>query len=152
QIDDDIASRLGAANENVAVGGLFEWLRSVDDHPRNQAALTAVTNTGAARPTDRDVARLGQLQNALIGRRLPMCGDATARERYQRTGVGVVLRQMRCSRRCVDDTGSHGLAAVEQLDVNLLGRHAQGYERVFHLCHEASRPAEVDIRLSWEAD
>jgi hypothetical protein len=33
----------------------IEWLRSVDDRPRNQTALTAVTNTGPARPTDRDV-------------------------------------------------------------------------------------------------
>jgi hypothetical protein len=61
QINDDVANRLRAANEKVAVGGLFEWLRSVDDRPDNQTAFTVVTNTGAARPPDRNVARLGQL-------------------------------------------------------------------------------------------
>jgi hypothetical protein len=58
---------LGTANEKVAVGGLVEWLWFIGDRPRNQTALTVVTNTGPARPADRDVARFGQLQNALIG-------------------------------------------------------------------------------------
>ena len=35
QIDDDVAVRLRAANENVPVGRFVERLRSVDDHPRN---------------------------------------------------------------------------------------------------------------------
>src|SRR5947209_11698120 len=59
---------------------------------------------------------------------------------------------MRSSRRCADDTRGHRLAAVEDFDVNPLRRHAQACEGHFHLCHEASRPAEVDIRLSWDAD
>jgi hypothetical protein len=33
QIDDDVADRLRAANKKVAVSGLLEWLRSVDDRP-----------------------------------------------------------------------------------------------------------------------
>ena len=81
-----------------------------------------------------------------------MRGDATARERYQRTAVGVVFGQMRSSYRCTDDTRGHRLTAVEDFDVNLLRLHAQLCERLFHLRHEASRPAEVDIRLSWDAD
>jgi hypothetical protein len=67
QINDEVTNRLRAANEKVAVGGIFEWLRSVDHRSRNQTALAVVTNTGPARPTDRDVARLGQFQNALVG-------------------------------------------------------------------------------------
>src|SRR5204862_6376264 len=102
----------------VAIRGLIERLRSVDDLPRNQTALTAMTNTGPARPTNWDVARLGQLQNALVGRGLPVRGDATARERYQRTGVGVVLGQMGSSGRCVDDARSHRLSTLEDFDVN----------------------------------
>jgi len=35
QIDDDVAVRLRAANENVPVGRFVERLRSVDDRPRN---------------------------------------------------------------------------------------------------------------------
>src|SRR5690348_15131164 len=79
QIDDDVDGRLRAADEEVAVGRFFEWLRSIGDRSRNQAALTVVADAGPASPADRDVARLGQLQNALVGR-LPMRGDAAARE------------------------------------------------------------------------
>src|SRR5262249_49469952 len=97
-------------------------------------------------------ARLGQLQDALVRRRIPMCGDATTRESYQGTGVSVVVGSMRSSRRCVNDTRRDRLAAIEDFDVNPLRRHAQSHEHFFHVCHKASRPAEIDIRLSWEAD
>ena len=105
--DDDVTSRLRATNKKVAVGGLLEWLRSIGDHAGNQTALTVVTHPGPARPTDRDVARLGQLQDALVGRRLPVCSNATAREKDHRTSVGVLVGQMRNSRRCADDTRRH---------------------------------------------
>src|SRR5882724_7646177 len=59
---------------------------------------------------------------------------------------------MRGSRRCADDTRGHRLAAVEHFDLNPLRLHTQGCERLFHLGHEASRPAEVHIRVSWDAD
>src|SRR5262245_27060271 len=59
---------------------------------------------------------------------------------------------MRSSRSCADDTRGHRLATVEDFDVNPLGRHTEGCERLFHFCHEASRPAEVDIRFQWYAD
>src|SRR4029077_18546058 len=78
--------------------------------------------------------------------------DATSGKRYQRTGVGVVHRRMWSSRRCADDTRSHRLAAIEDLDMNPLRRHVYGCERLLHVYHEASRPAEVDIRLAWDAD
>src|SRR6266481_9488415 len=58
---------------------------------------------------------------------------------------------MRRSRRCADDTRGHRLAAVEDFDVNPLRSNAQRCERLFHICHEAIRTAEVDIRLSWNA-
>src|SRR5262245_47105545 len=59
---------------------------------------------------------------------------------------------MRSSRRCADDTGCYRLAAAEDFDVNPLRRHAQSGHRFFHVRHKASRPAEIDIRLPWEAD
>src|SRR4029077_2274597 len=133
-------------------GRLVEWLRSVDDRPRNQPALTAVTNTGPARPTDRNVARLSQLQDALVGRRLPACSDATARKRYQWTGFRVVLGQVRRSRRYADDTGSHRFAAVEDFDVNPLRSHAQGRECFFHIGHKRIGDEEIKIRLWRDAD
>src|SRR5467141_3629908 len=58
---------------------------------------------------------------------------------------------MRNSRRCADDAWSHRLAAVEDFDVNPLRSNAQRCERLFHVCHEAIRPAEIDIRFSWNA-
>ena len=61
QIDDEVAARMRATNENIALGRLVEWLGSVDDLPRNQTTLTVMTNTGPTRPTNRNVARLGQL-------------------------------------------------------------------------------------------
>src|SRR4029077_18537878 len=59
---------------------------------------------------------------------------------------------MRRSRRCADDTRGHRLAAVADFGMNPLRRHAEGCERLFHVCHEACRAAEVGIRLSREAD
>src|SRR4029077_13039485 len=59
---------------------------------------------------------------------------------------------MRRSRRCAHNTWSHRLTAVEKFDVNPVWRHALSCERLFHVCHEASRAAEIDIRFSWEAD
>src|SRR4051812_21501787 len=66
QIEHDIAARLRAANEHVALGGLVQRLRSVDDRAGDQPALAVVANAASARPTHRDVARLGQFQDALI--------------------------------------------------------------------------------------
>jgi hypothetical protein len=59
QIDDDVAGRLGAADQDVADGGAVERFRSVEDGSRDEAALAAVTDAGAAGPADRDVARFG---------------------------------------------------------------------------------------------
>src|SRR5262245_35312263 len=128
QVDNDVLNGLRATHEKVALGGFVEWLGSVDDRSRNQSAFPAVTDHGPARPTDRDVAGLGQLQKALVGRGVPVRGDATARERYQRTGagvgVGVVFGKVRGSRASADDAGGHRLAAVEDFDMNPLRRHA----------------------------
>src|SRR5215471_8731764 len=59
---------------------------------------------------------------------------------------------MRRSCHCADHSRSHRLAAVEEFDVNALRRDAEGYERVFHVCHESSRTTEVHVGLLREAD
>src|SRR5262245_35683875 len=79
QIDNDVAQRLRAANEKITASGLVERIGVVGDRSRDQATLAVVTNTRPARPADGDVARLGQLQDALVGG-LPVCGDAAACE------------------------------------------------------------------------
>ena len=59
---------------------------------------------------------------------------------------------MRSSRHGADDTRGHGLAAVEDLDVNALRRHTQGRERLSHVRHESGWPTKVDIRISWQSE
>src|SRR6476659_6536251 len=113
QINHDVARWLRAADEQVAIRRLVERLGSVDDRARNQAALTVMTNTGPARPANRDVACLSELQNTLVGRCLPVCGDAAARERYERTGVGLVGGKMRSPPRGAHDTGRHRFTSIE---------------------------------------
>ena len=48
QINGDVAKRLRAAKENVALGRLVEWLRSIDNLTGNQAGLTVVTDSSPA--------------------------------------------------------------------------------------------------------
>src|SRR5215469_6549003 len=117
QVDDDVSNRSRTANEQVAVCGPVERFRLIGDRARNQTALAVMADTGPARPADRDGTRLGQLQNALVGCRVPVCSDAAARERHQRTGFGVVLGRMWSPRGCADDTGSQRLAATEDLEI-----------------------------------
>jgi TMEM175 potassium channel family protein len=91
QNDDDVANRLCAAHEEIAVGGLVERLRSVHHRSRHQPALTVVTHTGAARPADRNVARFGQLQDAVVGRRLSQ-GHGCQRSGRGSCGDGLLAR------------------------------------------------------------
>src|SRR3984957_17209453 len=56
------------------------------------------------------------------------------------------------SRRRADDAGSHRLAAVEDFKMNPLPRHTPGRERLFHVGHEATRPAQIDVRFSRKAN
>ena len=51
QIDNGIANRLRAANQKIVFSGLVERLWSVGHRSRDQTALTALTDTGPARPT-----------------------------------------------------------------------------------------------------
>src|SRR5262245_37529254 len=110
-----------------------------------------MTHTGPARPTHWDVARLGQFQDALIRRPLPVRGDTAPGERDHRAGVCVVLGRMRNSGCSANDTRGHRLAPVKDLDMNPFRRYAEGRKGRSHVSHEASRPAKVDLRLSWNA-
>src|SRR4051812_35534388 len=139
QIYDDVASRLGATNEDVALNRLVERLRPVRDAPRDQTAFTAMTHARPARPADWNVTRLGQLQNARVDRGVPMGGNAAARKGHQRPALRVALGQMRISLRRADHTRAHRLAAVEDLDADPPQRDAVGCKFRLHLCHEASR-------------
>jgi hypothetical protein len=48
QIDDDVAARSRAADEEISIGPLVERLGSVDDLSKDQAALATMTDTSPA--------------------------------------------------------------------------------------------------------
>src|SRR5471030_1936845 len=147
-VDYHVTPRRGAADQGVSLKRRVEWIRLVRDGPGDQSALAFVTYTGAAGPADPNVTGLGQLQNAPVCRRIPACGDATARKRYQRTLVRLVFGRMRSACRAADDARIQGLAPIEDFGVNLLRRHTQVRKRLFHVRHEAWWSAEIDVRLS----
>ncbi len=111
-----------------------------------------MANAGSARPPDRHVARLGELEEAAVRRRLPVRSDAAARERHQRADLGVVLRPVWRPRRRAHHARSHRFAAVEDLDVNLRRRNSESAESLLHLRQEAGRTAQVDFGLSRKPD
>src|SRR6185436_19353661 len=81
-----------------------------------------------------------------------MYRNATAGERDQWTGVGIVREAVRHSLRGADNTRGHGLAAVEDLDMNPLWRDAKPRKCFLHVHHEGIWPAEIDIRLWRKTD
>ena len=54
--------------------------------------------------------------------------------------------------RRADDARGPRLAAIEDFSMNPFRRHIQTGERLFHVCHEARRPADVNICLLRDAD
>ena len=102
-----------------------ERVRVVVDRSRDQAALAGVADAGPARPADRDVAGLGQLQQALVRRgssgRRSRCARRTPADRCRRRGRADAAAR----RRRADDTRGQRRAAGEELHVNPGRRHAE---------------------------
>ena len=59
QIESNVTSGLAAADQQIARGRRLDWVRPVDDGAGNQPRLAVTTNSGAARPARRHIARLG---------------------------------------------------------------------------------------------
>src|SRR5579871_2513992 len=59
---------------------------------------------------------------------------------------------MRIARRCPDDTRTHRLASIEDLDVNLFRRDAIARKCRFHICHKGSWSTKVNVRCLRDAD
>src|SRR5215472_11196502 len=100
------------------------WTEQLEPGGVSWTTRKSVTNTGPARPTDRDVARLGELQNALVIGSAPVCSDTAARERDQGAGIGVVFGRMGSSFCRAGHTRGHRFAPVENLNVNSPRFHA----------------------------
>ena len=87
QVNNDLVPRLGAADQQIAVGRGFERFRLVTDGASNQPAFAAMTDPCPARPPHGNIAGLGQFEQALV-RRIPMNDEATASERDLRPRAG----------------------------------------------------------------
>ena len=79
EIDNDVALRLGAADQHIAGRRWIDWVGPVFNCPGHESGFTSVTDSRAARPPRRDIARLGKLKQTLK-RRAPGDIQATARE------------------------------------------------------------------------
>src|SRR5712691_2138081 len=65
QIDTDVVAGPGTADQHVAVRRRIDRIGPIADCAEHKSGLTSVTDPGAARPSHRYVARLGQLEQAL---------------------------------------------------------------------------------------
>jgi hypothetical protein len=59
KIKSNVTLGLAAADQQIARGRRLDWVRLVDDGAGNQPCLAVMTNSGAARPAHRHIARLG---------------------------------------------------------------------------------------------
>src|SRR3954447_7941386 len=66
QVEDDVAPRLGAADEHTPVGGWLHRVGAVTDTAGDERRLTCLADAGAARPPDRYVARLSEFEQAAV--------------------------------------------------------------------------------------
>ena len=113
QVKHDLIPRLGAANQQVAVGRSFEWLWLVADEARNQPAFAGMADPRPARPPHRNIAGLGEFEQALE-RWIPGNDEATASERDQRPRAGSPVRQVRWEARCVHHARCAGCTRAER--------------------------------------
>ena len=151
QVKHDLIARLGAANQQGAVGRSFEWLWLVADGAGNQSALAAMTDPRPARPPDRNIAGLGEFEQALQ-RRIPVDNEAAASERDQRSYAGRSSRQVRRPTRCVHHTGCAGWSRPEDLCVHPLRADASGSQPAGQVSQERGWAAQIEVRLARYAD
>ena len=101
-----------------------------------------------ARPPDRHVAGLGQLEQVLVRRRIPADPDPAARERDERTGARHAGWRVRRARRGGDDAGGQRFATAEALGVDPGSGDAPRGEAGGDLAHEARRAAQVEVAVA----
>src|ERR1700735_1649922 len=83
KIEHDLVVGLGAADEHAAVLRGLERVGPVADLAAHQPGDAGMADAGPAAPPDRDVARLGELEEAGEGR-IPPNGQVAAAERDPR--------------------------------------------------------------------
>src|SRR6266568_4403963 len=152
EVEDDVAIRLRAADEEVAFGGRVDWVGHVRDRSRDEAALARVTDPGPARPPDGHIARFCQLEQALVGRGVPTRCDAAAGEGDERAPAGLADRGMGWPRQGRDQTGRARFTSGEDLRVDPIRGDAPRAEPRRQLAHEGRGPAKVVVRVPRDAE
>ena len=120
EIDDDVACWLGAADQHIAIGRWPDRVGSIADSAEDESRLAAVADAGPARPSNRYIASFGEFEQA-IKRRAPVDTEIASGERYQRTGTGQPVRQMRWPARNRSHTRRLGRAGAEDFGVDTAG-------------------------------
>src|SRR5208282_4440608 len=94
KIKSNVTLGLAAADQQIALGRRLDWVRPVDDGARNQPRLAVMTNSGAARPAHRHIARLGQFEQA-VECGTPVDSEVAAGKGYERPDLRGFSRRMR---------------------------------------------------------
>ena len=139
---------MGAANQQVAIGGLFEWLWLVADVACKQPAFAAMTDPRPARPPHRNIARLGKFEQALEPR-VPVNDQATAGERDQRSRAGRSGRKVRGKTLGrVNHARCAGWSWSENLGMDTFPGDAPGGEAAGQIVQKRGRPTQIEV-LYW---
>ena len=125
QIEHNIGAWPAAADQEIAVRWRHKRLDEVIDGASDKPGLAIVADSGTARPSHRDIARLGQFEEALE-RRAPADIETALREGYEWPRAGGAGRQVRRLERGRGDSRRHGRTRSEYLAVDVVGGHAPG--------------------------
>src|SRR5215472_8314844 len=155
KIESNVTLGLAAADQQIASGRRLDRVRPVADGAGNQPGLAVMTNSGAARPAHRHIARLGQFEQALkCG--TPVDSEIAARKGYKRPNLRGFRRRigrwMRGPPRDCGDARRHRLARAEILGVRgVTGKYTAG-KAVDETAHKRGWTADVEVRIGRDAD
>jgi hypothetical protein len=148
EIDNDVALRLGAADQRIAGRRWIDWVGLVDDCPLYKPGFTSVTDSRAARPPRGDVARFGKLKEA-PKRRTPMDIQATPSKRNQRSRTGRPSGRVRRPSRRGGDAWGNGWTWAEQLGMDTACSDSPGDEARGQITYEGRWPADEEGGIAW---
>src|SRR6516162_4735461 len=147
EIDHNLAPRLGTTNQHAAGSRWIDWVGPVGDRAGHKPGFTSVTDSRAARPSRRDVARCGKLKEALKGR-APTDIQAASGEGNQRSLTGRPGRQVRRPVRRSGNARGIGWAWAEKLGMDMTCSNAPGCKARGQITHERRWPADEEVRVS----
>src|SRR6516165_4277104 len=150
KIESNVTLGLAAADQQIARRRRLDWVRLVDDGAGNQPRLAVMTNSGAARPAYRHIARLGQFEQAVEGG-TPMDGEIAARKGYKRADLRSFPRRMWRPLRERGDAGRHRRARPEILGVQAIVGDPPACKAVDETAHKRGWTADVEVRIGRDA-